>query len=229
MPSLFSSFKKGKKLADQKKAEVDATKTASTEKPTEEYRHVISHASRDAITGAPSGWLAQDRQNIKQINKSRSSMISRESSYVSNSGFPRVQSYASEASGSQYQRTYNPQMPGTVVRSTSYLNDKSTSRRSTPPARLDTRHHSYNGRHGFAANGAYVGAAQPFTPSPLATTSEFHSSLIVTKSKLTMVLGNSPTEENGPEAEGKKRTDSEGTKSTSSSSSKDQSPSPLST
>ena len=172
--SIFSSFKKGKKVADQKKAELEATKKAADDAPKEEYKHVPTHAARDAVYGSPSGWRKQDREQIKKINTQRTSMMSRESSYVSQSGLPRTQSYASEAAAAQYHRSYSqPQMPGRNIRSTSYLGDNSVSRMSMP-GRLETRHHSFQGRHGFAANGAYTGAAQPYTPSPLATSSRFH-------------------------------------------------------
>ena len=172
--SIFSSFKKGKKVADQKKAEVEATKKAGGDAPKEPYKHVPTHACRDAIFGSPSGWRSQDRENIKRINVKRTSMISRESSYVSQNGFPRTQSYTSEPSGSQYRRSYSQQqMPAKNVRSSSYLGDNSASRMSMP-GRLETRHHSFQGRHGYAANGAYTGAAQPYTPSPLATSRNFH-------------------------------------------------------
>lgn len=176
--SIFGNFKKGKKLADQKKAELEKTKTAADNKPTEQYQHIPKHAARDAVYGAPSGWRTQDRESIKRINKNRTSMISRNSSYVSQGGLPRTQSYPSEAPGSQYHRSYSQQhMSGRNVRSTSYNADHSASRVSMP-GRLETRHHSFQGRQGFSANGAYTGAAQPFAPSPLATTRKhklFHS------------------------------------------------------
>ena len=184
--SIFSSFKKGKKVADQKKTQVDATKQATTTKPVEEYRHVIAHAARDAVTGAPSGWKDRDRHTIKHINSKRNSMMSRESSYVGQSGFPRSQSFNSDASSSQYHRSHGQrQMQGRTVRSTSYLNDQSSSRMSMPH-RLETRHHSYQGRFGYAANGAYVGAAQPFMPSPLATSRKFHNHKALNVDTLTL-------------------------------------------
>ncbi|GAB7349748.1 hypothetical protein MBLNU459_g0478t1 [Dothideomycetes sp. NU459] len=69
--SIFGKIKGAKKAADQHKAQTAAT-TDETPKPAP-YRHIPTHAAVDALTGAPSSWGFEDREQIKIQNKARMS------------------------------------------------------------------------------------------------------------------------------------------------------------
>ena len=80
--SIFSKLKNAKKAADKHKGE----KAADETKPITPYKHTITHAALDAVTGAPSSWQHLDRASIRyQNNKRRSQMgMSRNYSGLSN-------------------------------------------------------------------------------------------------------------------------------------------------
>ncbi|KAF7914016.1 uncharacterized protein EAF01_000422 [Botrytis porri] len=74
--TLISRFKRTKKAIEENKAKVTAEE--EEEKKNEEaavkapYKHVPSHASVDALFGAPSTWKHEDRPKILEHNKRRS-------------------------------------------------------------------------------------------------------------------------------------------------------------
>lgn len=67
--SILGKIKGAKKAADQHKAQVAST-VEETPKPAP-YVHTPTHAAIDALTGAPSTWKAEDREQIKMQNKAR--------------------------------------------------------------------------------------------------------------------------------------------------------------
>ncbi|KAI1074931.1 hypothetical protein F5B20DRAFT_419046 [Whalleya microplaca] len=91
--SVFSLIKRGRAQAKEhntKKAEKVKEKPADVP-----YRHVVTHAAIDALSGAPSSWKYEDRPRIMEQNKRRSAMTS---SGTNLGGMPRVGSTLSYVS-----------------------------------------------------------------------------------------------------------------------------------
>ncbi|KAI9752654.1 MAG: hypothetical protein M4579_005548 [Chaenotheca gracillima] len=74
MSSIFSKFRTGKQVASRQQAQMpkEDQSDASKTKPTP-YRHVPSHARMDAMIGAPSCYVEQDREKIRAQKRRRSS------------------------------------------------------------------------------------------------------------------------------------------------------------
>ncbi|KAI1381729.1 hypothetical protein F4677DRAFT_1880 [Hypoxylon crocopeplum] len=91
--SVFSLIKRGREQAKEhnaKKAERD--REESVKLP---YRHVVTHAATDALSGAPSSWKHADRPRIMEQNKRRTAMAASETNMA---GMPRVGSSLSYVS-----------------------------------------------------------------------------------------------------------------------------------
>lgn len=67
---IFGKLKGAKKAADEHKAQ-EAPSPEDVAKP--RYVHVPTHAARDAMSIAPSGWKGSDKELITQANKARMS------------------------------------------------------------------------------------------------------------------------------------------------------------
>ncbi|KAK4982388.1 hypothetical protein LTR50_007752 [Elasticomyces elasticus] len=141
---LFSKLKGAKKAADQHKTQ---TQQPGEDKPKPaKYMHTPTHAAIDALSGAPSSWKAEDREQIIIQNKRRSEMQRVNSDYsMANSYRPRSQGNLPRASsalsmGSSSSHTYS-------TRASYHMPDAYpvayTS--SVPPMPPLPKHHSYTG------------------------------------------------------------------------------------
>ncbi len=71
--SVFTLIRRGRQAAKEHSA-----KKAEKQKEEEQkapYRHVPTHAAVDALSGAPSGWRAEDKPRILEQNRRRSAMV----------------------------------------------------------------------------------------------------------------------------------------------------------
>lgn len=90
MPS-FAKFRKGKRIAQERadaRAVIEEGKGKSASGPSSSaYKHVISHAAVDALSGAPSSFKVEDKSAIKYQWERRRGMVasSRNHSFRSNS------------------------------------------------------------------------------------------------------------------------------------------------
>ncbi|KAI0175903.1 hypothetical protein GGR52DRAFT_336007 [Hypoxylon sp. FL1284] len=94
--SVFSLIKRGRAQAKEHNAKrAEKTKEDTVTLP---YKHVVTHAALDALSGAPSSWRQDDRPKIMEQNRRRSVMAA---SRASQPAMPRVGSslsYVSNAS-----------------------------------------------------------------------------------------------------------------------------------
>ncbi len=89
MPVL-SIIKRGRKQAKEQNAKkVEQEKETAVKIP---YKHVVTHAAADALSGAPSSWRQADRARIMEQNRRRTAMMAAEG-YPT--GLPRVSSSSS--------------------------------------------------------------------------------------------------------------------------------------
>lgn len=138
--SIFSKLSRAKKAAKNHKEAQQGPPPETVDKPVP-YRHVITHAAIDALSGAPSSWREADRLAIKATNEKRKSAVTRNSSNLS-STLPRNASY-STASNHSYSRPMAP--------------------------RLDHRR-SYGANGGYYTNSSGLTIGNPaYQPSPLAS------------------------------------------------------------
>ncbi|KAI1779778.1 hypothetical protein F4818DRAFT_153067 [Hypoxylon cercidicola] len=94
--SVFSLIKRGRAQAKEHNAKkAEKAKEEAVKLP---YKHVVTHAALDALSGTPSGWKHADRPKIMEQNKRRTAMVASEANLA---GMPRVgssMSYVSYAS-----------------------------------------------------------------------------------------------------------------------------------
>lgn len=91
--SVFSLIKRGRAQAKEHNAKkAEKAKEESVKLP---YKHVVSHAALDALSGAPSSWKHADRPKIMEQNKRRTAMVANETNMA---GMPRVGSSLSYVS-----------------------------------------------------------------------------------------------------------------------------------
>ncbi|KAI1093606.1 hypothetical protein F5B19DRAFT_113552 [Rostrohypoxylon terebratum] len=82
--SVFSLIKRGRAQAKEHNAkQAERAKEEAVKLP---YRHVVTHAASDALSGAPSSWKHVDRQRIMEQNKRRTAMANDHDT----AGLPRV-------------------------------------------------------------------------------------------------------------------------------------------
>lgn len=139
--SIFSKLSRAKKAAQKhKESQAQQTNPEVVDKPVP-YRHVVTHAAIDALSGAPSSWREADRAAIKATNEKRKSMV------TTNSG------------------SHSPTLP----RAPSYASSSNYSFSRPMPPRVEHRR-SYGAHGGYYANasGLTIGN-QTFQPSPLAS------------------------------------------------------------
>ncbi|KZF22927.1 hypothetical protein L228DRAFT_268298 [Xylona heveae TC161] len=94
--SIFSKLSSAKKAAEKHKSAQQAHEKAETTAPAP-YKHIITHAAVDALSGAPSSWKNEDRQLIREHHRRRSAMIRNNSGLSSVSTLPRTSSYHGSA------------------------------------------------------------------------------------------------------------------------------------
>ncbi|KAI0380023.1 hypothetical protein F5Y04DRAFT_104536 [Hypomontagnella monticulosa] len=91
--SVFSIIKRGRAQAKEHNAKkAEKAKEETVKLP---YKHVVSHAAIDALSGAPSSWKQADRTRIMEQNKRRTAMAASETNMA---GMPRVGSSLSYVS-----------------------------------------------------------------------------------------------------------------------------------
>ncbi|KAI1461967.1 hypothetical protein F4805DRAFT_453198 [Annulohypoxylon moriforme] len=91
--SVFSLIKRGRAQAKEHNAkQAERAKEESVKLP---YRHVVTHAASDALSGAPSSWKHADRPRIMEQNKKRTAIMANDSNAA---GLPRVGSSLSYVS-----------------------------------------------------------------------------------------------------------------------------------
>ncbi|KAL8827661.1 MAG: hypothetical protein Q9191_003055 [Dirinaria sp. TL-2023a] len=78
--SIFSKLSQAKKAAKSHKEAQAQQKAPEVEDKPIPYKHVVTHAAIDALSGAPSSWREADRAAIKATNEKRRSMATRNSS-----------------------------------------------------------------------------------------------------------------------------------------------------
>lgn len=148
--SIFSKLSRAKKAAHQhKEAQSQQVPAENVDKPVP-YRHVVSHAAIDALSGAPSSWREADRLAIKATNEKRKSMLSRNSSGMSSS-LPRNSSYGSTSYGSSSNHSF-----------------------SRPMAPKMEHRRSYGPNGGYYSNSGLTVQHPTFQPSPLASKGKWH-------------------------------------------------------
>lgn len=139
--SIFSKLSQAKKAAKSHKEAQAQQKAPEVEDKPIPYKHVVTHAAIDALSGAPSSWREADRAAIKATNEKRRSMATRNSSSLS-STLPRNSSYGS-ASNYSYSRPMPPRME---------------------------HRRSYGANGGYYTNASGLTVGNPtFSPSPLAS------------------------------------------------------------
>ena len=135
--SIFSKLSRAKKAAKNHK-EAQQAPVEEVDKPVP-YKHVVTHAAIDALSGAPSSWREADRLAIKATNEKRKSMVTRNSSGMA-STLPRNSSY-----GSTSNYSYSRPMP------------------------LRENRRSYGANGGYYTNSGLTVGNPTFQPSPLAS------------------------------------------------------------
>ncbi|KAI1105280.1 hypothetical protein F4804DRAFT_331526 [Jackrogersella minutella] len=91
--SVFSIIRRGRAQAKEHNAkQAEKAKEESVKLP---YRHVVTHAASDALSGAPSSWKHADRTKIMEQNKRRTAIMAGETNMA---GMPRVGSSLSYVS-----------------------------------------------------------------------------------------------------------------------------------
>ncbi|KAI0890433.1 uncharacterized protein GGS22DRAFT_13569 [Annulohypoxylon maeteangense] len=91
--SVFSLIKRGRAQAKEHNAkQAERAKEEAVKLP---YRHVVSHAASDALSGAPSSWKHADRPRIMEQNKRRTAIMAKD---PNTTGLPRVGSSLSYVS-----------------------------------------------------------------------------------------------------------------------------------
>jgi len=169
--SIFSKLSRAKKAAKNHKDAQQGPSAETVDKPVP-YKHVVTHAAIDALSGAPSSWREADRLAIKATNEKRKT-ITRNSNGLS-STLPRISSY-STASNYSYSRPM--------------------------PPRLETRR-SYGANGGYYTNATGLTIGNPtFQPSPLASKGKAYDLQTSLGRHLIPVLGVSPTQSINEEAE----------------------------
>jgi len=138
--SIFSKLSRAKKAAKNHKEAQQGPFAEVIDKPVP-YKHVVTHAAIDALSGAPSSWREADRLAIKATNEKRKSTLTRNSSGLS-STLPRISSYSA---ASNYSHS-----------------------RPMPPRTENRRSYGANGGYYTNASGLTIGNAT-FQPSPLAS------------------------------------------------------------
>ena len=169
--SIFSKLSRAKKAAKSHKEAQQGPPEEVVDKPVP-YKHVVTHAAIDALSGAPSSWREADRAAIKATNEKRKSMATRNSNGLS-STLPRNSSYGSTSN-------YSHSRP--------------------MPPRLETRR-SYGAHGGYYTNSGLTVGNPTFQPSPLASKGTLYTLSKSSGSYLTPVLGVSPTQSLNEEAE----------------------------
>ncbi|KAI1210002.1 uncharacterized protein F4807DRAFT_81531 [Annulohypoxylon truncatum] len=91
--SVFSIIKRGRAQAKEHNAkQAEKAKEEAVKLP---YRHVVTHAASDALSGAPSGWKHVDRPRIMEQNRRRTAIMANN---PNTAGLPRVGSSLSYVS-----------------------------------------------------------------------------------------------------------------------------------
>ena len=145
--SIFSKLSQAKKAAKNHKEAQAQQKAPELEDRPVPYKHVVTHAAIDALSGAPSSWREADRAAIKATNEKRKSMVTRNSSNLS-STLPRNSSY-----GTSSNYSYSRPMPSRVVEN----------------------RRSYGANGGYYTNASGLTVGNPtFQPSPLASKGTQH-------------------------------------------------------
>lgn len=170
--SIFSKLNRAKKAAKNHKEAQQGPSAEIVDKPMP-YKHVVTHAAIDALSGAPSSWREADRLAIKATNEKRKSTLTRNSSGLS-STLPRIPSY-STASNYSYSRPM--------------------------PPRTENRR-SYGAQGGYYTNTSGLTIGNPtFQPSPLVSKGKAYEMQISSGRHLIQALGVSPTQSLNEEAE----------------------------
>ncbi|OTA99582.1 hypothetical protein M426DRAFT_255196 [Hypoxylon sp. CI-4A] len=90
---VFSLIRRGRAQAKEHNAkQADKEKEEAVKLP---YRHVVTHAAADALSGVPSSWKHVDRPRIMEQHKRRTAMVDNETNMA---GMPRVGSSLSYVS-----------------------------------------------------------------------------------------------------------------------------------
>jgi hypothetical protein len=169
--SIFSKLSRAKKAAKNHKDAQQGPSAETVDKPVP-YRHVVTHAAIDALSGAPSSWREADRLAIKATNEKRKT-LTRNSSGLS-STLPRVSSYGT-ASNYSYSRPM--------------------------PPRTENRR-SYGAHGGYYTNASGLTIGNPtFQPSRLASQGRSYDVQTSLGRRLIQALGVSPTQSLNEEAE----------------------------
>ncbi|OTA69411.1 hypothetical protein K449DRAFT_396745 [Hypoxylon sp. EC38] len=83
--SVFSIIKRGRAQAKEHNAKkAEKAKEEAVKLP---YKHVVTHAASDALSGAPSSWRHTDKPKIMEQNKRRTAIMESETNMA---GMPRV-------------------------------------------------------------------------------------------------------------------------------------------
>ena len=137
--SIFSKLKASKKAAEQHKG---AKAQKAEEKPAVSYKHVVTHAAIDALSGAPSSWKEKDREEIKFQNRRRSAMM-RSNSNLSQVTNPIVRNSSNLSQVTSINTNLN--------RNNSYMSSDSSYSQVVPP-KLETRksHIGYQGYNNYS-------------------------------------------------------------------------------
>ncbi|KAI1142997.1 hypothetical protein F5Y05DRAFT_408451 [Hypoxylon sp. FL0543] len=157
--SVFSVIKRGRAQAkehNEKKAE--KAKEEAVKLP---YKHVVTHAASDALSGAPSSWKDTDKPRIMEQNKRRTAMMD---SGTNMAGMPRVGSSLSYGSFASVYAT--PVVP--LPRNYSYNNIPTSWREPLANFQDDRKSFAHSGSVA-ASKGKEPEHAQPFlssTPFP---------------------------------------------------------------
>ena len=152
--SIFSKLSQAKKAAKNHKEAQAQQKAPELEDRPVPYKHVVTHAAIDALSGAPSSWREADRAAIKATNEKRKSMVTRNSSNLS-STVPRNSSYGT-ASNYSYSRPMQ--------------------------SRVAENRRSYGANGGYYTNASGLTVGNPtFQPSPLASKGTWHRQSYRTK------------------------------------------------
>lgn len=155
--SIFSKLSRAKKAAQKHKEVQSHQVNPEVEDKPVPYKHVVTHAAIDALSGAPSSWREADRAAIKATNEKRKSAMTPNSGTLSPT-LPRASSYSS-GSNHSFSRP---------------MQSKPESRRS------------YGAHGGYYTNASGLTIGNPtFSPSPLASKGTPPSCAIPTHTRLT--------------------------------------------
>ncbi|KAL7628883.1 hypothetical protein AAE478_000398 [Parahypoxylon ruwenzoriense] len=164
---VFSLIKRGRAQAKEHNAkQAEKVKEEAVKLP---YKHVVTHAALDALSGAPSSWKHTDRPRIMEQNRRRSAMAASENSMT---GIPRVGSPLSYA---PYVSVYaTPLVP--LPKNHSYNNMPASWRDPLANPQENPRYYSHPGsakgkEREYISPSIPVVPAQGLSPGPTGTVS----------------------------------------------------------